>query len=386
MLALLLLSPHHPAPASAAVIQPWSPPGDSLTRLAHSARLRFQRQAGDSVGGDNYDGYEIVGDMGRHLVAALGKDHWEQATALQATLDSMGLDVEVRVDPQMRDMVFMLVRNPFKRSSDGVGYLYWLRGDQWRMQGASYPPAQDVSVRFWYRGDPEIPYEAVTIYRMRQGNRVAMRLYRLNGEGVLWDLVQYEGNAPDLGSSTTTAFADINHDGLPEIVAYEVVQPDTFLSIASDAPQLVQEYIYTERPEGFVLHDLRQVPGPSDVVNLFATLLVRHEDDLARRLLMRPAQLDSALALGWGQSHARGAFTIEYGESRPWPEWLELKIRQYKGYGHWLFRFWIKDGRWVIKEWIQEQPPSPNNVRPPDQVRYAKPAAQPAPAGKDKRP
>jgi hypothetical protein len=378
MSLLLAATPSHAA--GPGTVKPWTPPADSLTRLAASARLRFQRQKGDSVVGDNFDGYEIVGDMGRKLLATLGRHGLAQAPAVEATLDSLGLDVEVRTDPQMKDMAFMLVRNPFVRSSDAVGYLYWLRGPELRMQGASYPPSQDFSVRFWWTGNANAPYEAVTLYRRRTVDQLAMRLYRMNETGVLWNLVQYEGNAPELGARTTAAFADVNNDGIPEIVAYHTAEPDTFMRIATDAPQLVQEYIYTERPEGFVLHDMRELPGPSGTVNMFATLLVRHEPDLARRLLLEPAHLDSVLALGWGQHHGRGDWNIEYGESQPWPEWLELRIRQDTGWKRWIFHFWIKDGRWVIRDWIPVQPASPAVDTRPDPLPHPHPPA--APKGK----
>ncbi len=355
LLALLLLGLAGEARAQS--VRPWTPPGDSLARMAYSAKLRFQRQRGDSVGGDNFDGYQVVADMGRHLLAALGRDHWLQAPAIQATLDSLGLDVEVRIDPTLQHSAFMLVRNPFKRSSDAVGFLYWLRGSELRMQGASYPPAQDVKVRIWYTGRPETPYEAITLYHRRaEGSPLVLRLYRLNEAGVLWNLVQYEGHGPEFGPRSEGDFMDVNHDGQPEVVAFHLVEPDSFLVLGSGVPRLVEEYIYTERPEGFVLHDLRLLPGPVETVNMFATLLIQHEPELARRLLVNPATLDSVQLLGWGQHHGRGAWNIEYGEDQPWPEWLELRIWQDKGWQRWIFHFWIKDDRWVIRDWIPVQP------------------------------
>ncbi len=387
VLAAVLLpgASRSPAGAQSLTVKPWAPPADSLTRLANSARLRFQRQRGDSVVGDNFDGYEIVGDMGRHMFAALGRNHWAQAQAIEATLDSLGLDVEVRTDPTLKTVAFMLVRNPFKRSSDAVGFIYWLRDNELRMQGASYPSAQDVQVRFWFTSREESPYEAVTIYRQRTGaGHLEMRLYRIDENGVLWNLVQYEGNAPDFGAMTSASFTDINRDGMPEIVAFHTADPDTFMQISTLAPRLVQEYIYTERPEGFVLHDMRALPGPSETVNMFATLLLHHEYELARRLMLDPARLDSVLALGWGQHAERSAWNIEYGEDQPWPEWLELKIRQDRGYGHYIFHFGIKDDRWVIHDWIPVQPPSPDVVTKPTPLPGAKPVPPQAPPPKRK--
>ena len=388
LLLLAALAVFAPVAARAQVVKAWAPPADSITRLAGSAKLRFQRQRGDSVSGDNFDGYEVVGDIGRKLFASLGKRGLVQAQAVQTTLDSLGLDVEVRTDPQQPTMVFMLVRNPFLRSSDAIGFIYWMQGPLLRMQGASYPPSQDVQVRFWYTGRQDVPYEALTLYRSRRDNGLLnLRLYRMNDGGTYWNLVQYEGNAPDLGTASTASFVDINRDGMPELVVYRIATPDTVLQVATEAPQLVEEYTYTERPEGFVLHDVRLLPGPTETIHMFVSLLVNHEPEFARRLLVDPASLDSMMAIGWGQHVRRGDWQIEYGEAQPWPEWLELKIREDRGLGHYVFHFWIKDGRWVIRNWLREQPPSPNNVLPKPKISTVTVPGTPppAPAAKPKK-
>jgi hypothetical protein len=359
------VKPWHPPAGSSPALKAWMPESDSLTRLVNSAKLRFQRQRGDTVSGDNFDGYEIVGDMGRHMLSALGRNHWLQAQAIEATLDSMGLDVEVRTDPEMQFAAFMLVRNPFQRTSNAVGFLYWLRKTEVRMQGASYPPSHNVKVKFWFNGGGDVPYEAVTLFHMRNdGDRSAMRLYRLNDAGVFWDMVQYEGNGPDLQKNTEANFADLNGDGRPEIIAYHKLEPDSFFVISTAAPPLLEEYTYTERQEGYVLHDLRAVPGPSETLHLFASLLLEQDIGLARRLTLTPAHLDTMLAAGWGRHGGKGAWNIEYGERAAWPEWLEAKVRQDSGWKHWLFHFAIQDGRWVIQDWIPEEPPEKPSVEP----------------------
>ena len=205
------------------------------------------------------------------------------------------------------------------------------------------------------------------------------RLFRLDGGAESWDLVQYEGNMMGLGSGTQGHFADLNRDGLPEVVAYRNAEPDSFLRIESGVPRLVEEYTYTERPEGFVLHDVRVVPGVTETVRMFASLLVSGDAERARRLLVQPASLDSMLAKGWGRHATAGAWTIEYGEQgQPWPEWLELKVRQDSGWKHWIFHFWIKDGRWVIRDWNPVRPPDPGIVVPI-------PPIAPEPSGKKRR-
>lgn len=370
-------------PARGQSVRSWSPPSDSLVRIAGSAKARFKAQAGDSLGGANFDGYQIVGDMGRHLLAALGRAHWAQAQAVEATLDSMGLDVEMACDPKMRAVVFMLVRNPYKRSSDAVGFLYWWRNRELLIQGAAYPPAQDVSLRAWWTGRGEYPYEAITLFRRRTGaGETAMRLFRLSPDGTNWALAQYEGAGPEFGPGAEAVFADVNRDGQPEVVSWRAVAPDSFLHVATDAPALSEELTYTERPEGFVLHDARMLPGPTETVNMFASLLVHGQADLARRLLLHPEALDSMLVRGWGRHKGAGAWNIEYGEeAQPWPEWCELKVREDAGWKHWIFHFTIKDDRWVIRDWLPVQPPDPALVRAGGSSGAAMPGAPADSAG-----
>src|SRR4029077_13488957 len=70
----------HAAPLS----QPWLPPGtDSLTVWAAEARARFTSNTGDSVGGRNYRPYDLVGSMGRRLLASLGRQGMTQAHAVE---------------------------------------------------------------------------------------------------------------------------------------------------------------------------------------------------------------------------------------------------------------------------------------------------------------
>ena len=366
------------APASAQVLKVWSPPGDSLSPMAHSARVRFQRQQGDSVAGDNYEAFDIVGGLGRRLFTSLGKANLPQARAAQATLDSLGLDVEVVTDPLAPNVVFMLVRNPFKLTSDAVGFLYWLKGDDLRIQGIGFPPAHQPVLRAWWTGRQGAPYEVAVLYHnARADEKLTLDLLRLDPEGNYWGLIQYAGHGPDFGPRAQATFPDVNVDGQPEIVAYQPTEPDSFLVLRSGVPPIVQELTYTERPEGFVLHDARTVPGTTETLRLFTSLLVQNDPMRARRLLLQPAMLDTLLGIGWGKHHEAGAFTVEYGEAnQTWPEWLEMRVVQNTGIRRWIVHFWInEDGRWVIRRFIPvEDGKDRHRVVPlPDSLRTKRP-------------
>lgn len=368
---------HAVAPARAQVLQPWTPPGDTLMRRAVSAKARFQRQQGDSVGGDNYEAFDIVGQMGRGLLAALGRTHVSQARAIQPTLDSLGLDVEVATDPEQPTFVLMLVHNPLRPDADGVGFLYWYRGSDLRMQGSSFPAGRDPTLRVWWTGSPSSPYEAGVLFRRSgassKSSPLVVRLYRMGADAYYWNLVQYEDRGPDLGPGAHGSFVDMNLDGRPELLVTGSFAPDSFLVLRGGTPQLVNELVYTERPEGFVLHDARVLPGPAETIRMFSYLMVNKQADRARRLLLKPALVDSALAHGWDRARGAGAWTVEYAEpDQAWPEWVELRVRERVGPKRYIVHFYIQDGRWVIRDWIPVQPGRPSAAMP-DTTRRAGP-------------
>ena len=356
--ALLALSM---APVEAQVVKPWTPAGmDSVVTLASSAKLRFQRATGDSAGGLNYEAYELVGQAARRLLRQLGRTHAIQAPAIEATLDSLGLDTDVVIDPQQLGTVLVMVRNPYKRTADAIGYLLWFRGPDLRMQGASFPSNIRPRLRAWWTGRPTFPYSAGVIYEARTTPpRFGFKYFRMSPDGFFWNLIQYEGKGPELGIPGEALFADINHDGRPELLSYTAFVPDSFLTLPASAPPILNELVYTERPEGFVLHDARTVPGPTTTLRLFALLLMDKRNDGARQLLLDPAKLDQGLAQGWGATRAKGSWTVEYAEpEQAWPEWLAVKIKGDRETKRWIFHFTIRDGRWIIRDWvpIEEKP------------------------------
>jgi len=342
--------------------------------------MRFMHQQGDTVGGENYLPFDDVGRIARRMLQQLGREHFRQATALEATLDSLGLDTEVTVDPKTPSIVVVLVRNPFKPASNSVAFLYWQVGDDLRIQGVGFPPCRDLQLRTWYTGREAAPYEACILYEAKgREPKPGLKLLRMGPSGQFWTLVQYEGNAPDFGAHAKLAFVDANLDGQPEILSFHPVDRDTFFVIRSGMPPIVNEFLYTERPEGYVLHDARTLPGPLQALRFFAASLSAKEYDAAKTWLLTPSKISEAIANGWQNLHGRDAWTVEYGEQdQAWPEWVEVRTNDAGGPRHWVFHFYIDPaGRWVIRDWKREQPaartpaPAPGGS-PPDTTRRAR--------------
>ena len=360
------------SPGWAQVVKPWAPAGaDTIVTLAAQANVRFKRQLSDSINAETVAPYELAGQAARRLLRQLGRQGTLQAPAIEATLDSLGLDTDVVNDPLIPSIVLVLVRNPNRPSAQAIGYLFWYRGIDLRMQGATFPPCVRPRIRSWWSGRAEYPYEVGVVFE-RRGERpeLAFRLFRMSPDGFLWNLVQYEGHGPALGRTVDATFSDVNGDGLPELVGYTRVQSDSFVVFQGGAPSLVNELLYTERREGFVLHDERVVPGPAETFRLFAMLLSDRKREAAQRLLARPEKVDEALA-NWGAPRVPGRWTVEYGEpDEAWPEWLELRYAGRQAPTRWIFHFVIRDGRWIIRDWLPvAKVPTAGGVRigaPPD--------------------
>ncbi len=319
---------------------------------SEDARVRFQTNTGDSVGQENYRAYDLVGSMGRRLLRSLGRSHLLQAHAVQTVLDSLGLNTEIAIDPSLPGFVLLMVRNPFRVTADAVGFLYWYRGDDLRMQGVVFRRGQKPKIRVWWTGQPESPYEWAIVDQGRD-QKIGLLLLRLNPGGTYWILVQYEDTSPELGGPGEADWVDINGDNRPELVTWVRAHVDSSFQECDACPHLITERTYIERENGFELHDSRLLPSPYASFVLFIRLLRDQNRQAAARLLENPARLSEALASGWGSSRRPGTWRVEYAEQeQPWPRWLAMKYKGPKGDRQYIVHFSMKAERWIIKDWI----------------------------------
>ena len=365
-----------PAVAVAQSVKPWTPAGaDSVTGLVAEAKVRFRQTDTDTIGEETMKPFERVGQAARRLVRRLGRQNTLFAPAVEASLDSLGLDVDVVNDPQLPSIVLVMVRNPYRRTEQAVGYLIWYRGPDLRMQGASFPPCVRPRIRSWWSGNPSSPYSAAIVYETRGATpALGFKYLQLSGDGYYWNLIQYEGNGPDLGDAGDVAFADLNGDGRPELLSYSPALPDSILTTELPVQPILREVIYTDRGRGFVVHDARLVPGPLATLDLFLALLRQGKSEQARRLLVEPSLVDLALAAGWADLRSpRNVVVDRQQDEQPWPDWLGARIQTRTGVHRWVFHFTFQEGRWLIRDWLAEQPANAVRVSPPDSTGGRKP-------------
>lgn len=328
---------------------------------AAEAATRFQTNTGDSVGGSNYRAYDLVGRMGRRMLASLGRGRMSQASAVEAALDSMGMDTELAVDPELPEFALLLVHNPHRRTASSVGYLYWFRGNDLREQGIVFVGARSPKLRAWWSGEEEYPYSAgIVTEDLAAGGMFDLVFLRLSRSGAFWALIQYAGHGPDLGGPGVAEWVDVNRDGRPEIVTWSRTNPDSTFDPCSDCPRLLTERSFVERELGFEVLESRLVPSPYATFTLFIRLLREGNRTAAARLLADPARIDAALSLGWGTRRGRGVWKTEYVEpGQGWPRWLAMRFDGPKGPVRYIVHFTLKEGRWLIQDWVVPKPAAP---------------------------
>jgi hypothetical protein len=340
--------------AEAQPIKPWTPAAaDSLVAWAAEARVRFHSNTGDSIGGANVDAYNLVGQMGRRLLRSLGAANMIQAPAIEAVLDSLGLDTSVAIDVAQPTFAILVVRNPYRVSAQAVGYFYWYRGQDLRIQGLGLRGGREPHMRVWWTARSAAPYECAIVYHTGWGDSLALNLMALSSDGYYWRPVQFEHNGPDLSGAYQATLVDVDGDVRPELLAWSRAAPDSLFEECAGCPKPISEELYVEGPQGYELHDSHLIPSAYATFMLFIRLLRDRNRAAAARVLANPAMVDSALALGWASGHGKGLWRLEYTESdRQWPTWLAMRFHGPKGSVPYIVHFTQKAGRWVIGDWV----------------------------------
>ena len=314
---------------------------------------------GDSIGGSNFKAYTQVGLMGRKLLRSLGRSGLRQAHAVEAVIDSLGLDTEIALDPDAPTFALLMVRNPYRITANSVGFLYWYRQDDLRIQGLMFRGGMDPRMRVWWTGEQTHPYEWAILDHGRDPDRRGfLKLLKLSSEGAYWDLFQFDEEGPELGNKAEASFADLDGDHRPEVVSWVPVASESLFDECSGCPGLIAERTFVERSDGFDLNDTRIVPSPYATFTLFIRLLLANDRRGASRLVSDPAKVDAALALGWGTTRAAKTWHLVGGESGAnsrWPRWLEMRYRGPKGTQGYVVHFEQREGRWIIRDWLTER-------------------------------
>ena len=340
-------------PAHAQRVHTWSPPDlDSLRMWSRDAESMFRANSGDSATGANYRPYLLVGRSARKLLRSLGRPNLIQAPAIKSVLDSLGYETDVRVDPVVPEFALVVVRNPNRRTANAVGYLYWYKQNDLRMQPVTLIGGDAPQMRVWWTGVESAPYSWAIVDRSRGEMRHHLTVLSLTPSGDYWRITQFDPNGLDLGAGANVAFADINGDLRPELVAWVPAVLDSLVQNCPDCPRPVNELTYVQGAQGFELLDVRVVPSPVTTFTMFARLLAQDDRNNASRLLVEPGRITEAASNGWAGRQAKNAWRILYTEpNTAWPRWLMVRHQGARAAHDWRVVLEPVRGRWLISRW-----------------------------------
>jgi hypothetical protein len=344
-------------PVHAQTIKPWVPPAaDSLVQWANEAKTRFRGNTGDSLTGNNFAAYDLVGRIGRRLLRSLGRDNMRQASAIKPILDSLGLETDIRVDPEMPFFSLLMVRNPYRRTANAAGFLFWYLEKDLRMQGIQFQGGVKPDMKVSWLGAEDAPYSCGIVDRaLGPDPTLRVMLLRLNRNGMFWTLIQSEDTGVKLGASGASTWVDLNADDIAELVVFTPAEQDSLFDECETCPKRTTELVFVERAEGYRLLDTRLLPSPYATFTLFVRLLLDGNRAQAGRVVLKPELVQRAVTEGWGSQRAWRTWLTEGAQPGPWPVWLLMRFKGPHGERHYRVDFEMHHGRWVIRDWSERQ-------------------------------
>jgi len=354
-----------PANSSSPFPKPWIPPGTDSTRVrAERAQTDFRSATRDTVDDEAFHAYEQVALIAHSMLVSLGRDHMNQAAAIEGPLHDLGFQVALRQDPSQPAFALLMVRNPYRVSAAAIGYLFWWQGDRLRQQGTYFRRGFDPRLRVWWTSNSEFPYLAAIVdHGSPHDEPPGFLVLHLSSDASHWTVVQYPGNGPDLEVGEEPAWEDINGDGTPEMLTWRHVPSDTLFTECKGCPGLVRERIFTLHTDRFEPEDSRLVPTTYAQFQRFVRLLTDRHETAAREMVARKSVLDSALAFGWGKDRRAGAWYVDTAENgQLWPRWIVVRQTRAKGRPMYAIQFGQPKDRWLILGIIPERNYGPDST------------------------
>jgi hypothetical protein len=357
-LAACLATPGSPARAQVSPVlpKPWRPAAsDSIADWASQARSLLAGSKTDDLGEREVVAYRYIDRIAKSYFHALGPQGMVGGGGVVTFLDSLRLQGKFTQDPEYPAFAFVQYFNPSHEGFASLGYLYWFRGSEIRSQPVHLKDGHDPQFRVWWSGREAAPWETALIYDVGRAGAGEPELIfmRMVATGAGWEPVQAGVGSIDLGGKGTARFADLDRDGIPEIISWVAGVQDSLFVPCHDVgcPDLITERTFVlER--GYELYDQRTVATPFAAFVLFVRALTSGQTALAQSLVTAPAVLAKARELGFTRFHQPGVFraTPPRGGTR-WPDRLRFEYGPRGVFDTFLeVRFASQQGHWLIDE------------------------------------
>ena len=360
LLALALLVAAALSPASAQISpslpKPWHPAAsDSIADWASQARALLAGSKNDDLGEREVVAYRYVDRIAKSYFHTLGSKGMAAGGGIVTFLDSLRLQAKFTQDREYPAFAFVQFFNPSHEGFASLGYVYWFRGSEIRSQPIHLKNGHDPQFEVWWTGRESAPWEMALLYDVgREGDSAPELIFmRMIPTGVGWEPVQAGVGSLDLGGKGTARFADLDHDGIPEIVSWVDGVPDSMFAPCHElgCPQLITERMFAlER--GYELYDQRTVATPFATLVLFMRALHSGQTALAQSLTTGPSVMNKARELGFARVRRPGVFraTPPRGNTR-WPDRLRFEYGPQGVFDTYLeMRFAIDQGHWLLDE------------------------------------
>jgi hypothetical protein len=350
--------------------EPWRvPTADTLRSWATQANALLVAGAADTLTPASRQAFGLLNQVVRNQFERLGSRHMNGAAGVMALLDSLNVEAEFAQDPDLPQFCAVTFFNPKFAGYAALTYLYWWRGEELMHQGVVLRGGRHLRLRVWWTGLDLAPYELGMVDDLRTGEarRGNFTLLRLSRNADFWGIVQYDRNSIDLGGAGPADFVDLNHDGIPELVAVIPSAPDPRFVVDRNLPPILSHRVWYRTVPGFVPLERQTLATPFATFVLFLRALEAGEPAAVRGLAATPAVAARAQALRLGTFKAPGSWRVEEPpDGDRWDERLNLSYGVPPTLDHRLeVSMEFRDGRWVVGKLVVPVAPAGAGAQPP---------------------
>jgi hypothetical protein len=296
--------------------QPWRPTAADSTRIwATEAKAVLEASTNQDLGDEDLRAFMLLNQLTLNYFQKLGPRGMGGAAGLHTALDTLGLRIEITQDPDLPAFTLVNYLNPISDKFASLAFLYWFRGDELRSQPLNLGNGRWPQLRVFWIGAPEAPYEAALIHHEGDGERRSpvISTLRLSPNADVWFPRQMSSQAVRLDGTGDAVWADVNNNGLPEVVSWTESHPGPPFEFcdAANCPHVIVQSVFGRLPNGrFTQIERREMSLPIRSLVRFVQALRHGEAAAARQWADNDQVIRAAGDYGWARIEGENTFKI----------------------------------------------------------------------------